>query len=120
MSSTTDLLNRLRYFVQAEAETQFATLDRQWSRPISERVAKGWAIEGLRVERFEKGFIRLLCDTNDSRFREGDLLGLHRGNPQGPTALHVELQYDRGASAREAEAGFYASKWGSILILFRS
>ncbi len=94
MSSTADLLNRLRYFVQAEAETQYAALDRQWSRPLSERVAKGWAIEGLRVERFEKGLIRLRCDTNDSRFREGDLLVLHQGNPKDPNALHVELQYD--------------------------
>ena len=94
MSSTSDLLNRLKHFVQAEAETQFAALDKQWSRPLSERVSKGWAIEGLRVEHFEKGLIRLRCDTNDSRFREGDLLVLHRGNPQDPNALHVELQYD--------------------------
>ena len=94
MSSTSALLNRLKFFVQAEAETQFATLDKQWSRPLSERVSKGWAIEGLSVEHFEKGLIRLRCDTNDSRFREGDLLVLHRGNPQEPNALHVELQYD--------------------------
>ena len=94
MSSTSDLLNRLKHFVQAEADTQFAALDKQWSRPLSERVSKGWAIEGLRVEHFEKGLIRLGCDTNDSRFREGDLLVLHRGNPQDPNALHVELQYD--------------------------
>jgi DNA replication ATP-dependent helicase Dna2 len=102
MSSTAELLNRLRYFVQAEAETQFSALDRQWSRPLSERVAKGWAIEGLRVERFEKGLIRLLCDTNDSRFREGDLLVLHHSNPKDPNALHVELQYD---GETELEAG---------------
>jgi len=94
MSSTSDLLNRLKLFVQAEADTQFAALDKQWSRPLSERVSKGWAIEGLSVEHFEKGLIRLRCDTNDSRFREGDLLVLHRGNPQDPNALHVELQYD--------------------------
>jgi DNA replication ATP-dependent helicase Dna2 len=94
MSSTADLLNRLRHFVQAEAETQYAALDTQWSRPLAERVAKGWAIEGLRVEKFDKGLIRLRCDTNDSRFREGDLLVLHRGKPKDPNALHVELQYD--------------------------
>lgn len=118
MSSTADLLNRLRHFVQTEAETQYAALDQQWSRPLSERVAKGWAIEGLRVERFEKGFIRLRCDTNDSRFREGDLLVLHRGNPKDPNALHVELQYDRGGSARDAEAGLHATKrnWPAITI----
>lgn len=94
MSSTADLLNRLRHFVKAEAETQFAALDKQWSRPLPERVAKGWAIEGLRVERVENGLIRLHCDTNDSRFREGDLLVVHQGNPKDPNALHVELQYD--------------------------
>lgn len=94
MSSTVELLNRLRHFVQAEAETQFAALDKQWSRPLSERVAKGWTIEGLRVERFEKGLILLHCDRNESRFREGDLMVLHQGNPKDPNALHVELQFD--------------------------
>jgi DNA replication ATP-dependent helicase Dna2 len=94
MSSTADLLNRLRYFVQAEAETQYAALEQQWSQPLSERVAKGWAIEGLRVVQLEKGLIQLHCDTNDSRFREGDLLVLHRESPKDPNALHVELQYD--------------------------
>jgi DNA replication ATP-dependent helicase Dna2 len=94
LSSTADLLNRLRQIVHAEAETQFASLDRQWSRPLSERVAKGWAIEGLRADRFEKGLIRLYCDTNDSRFREGDLLVLHQGDPRDTNALHIELQYD--------------------------
>lgn len=94
MASTADLLNRLRYFVQAEAETQFSALDKQWSRPLSERVSKGWAIEGLRVVHFEKGLIQLHCDTNDSRFREGDLLVLHRGNPKDSNTLHIELEYD--------------------------
>jgi DNA replication ATP-dependent helicase Dna2 len=94
MPTTVELLNRLRHFVQNEAETQFASLDRQWSRPLAERVSKGWAIEGLRVVHFEKGLVRLQCDTNDSRFREGDLLVLHRGSPTDPNALHVDLQYD--------------------------
>ena len=78
----------------AEAQTQYDALDQQWSKPLSERVAKGWAIEGLQVERYEKGIIRLHCETNDSRFREGDLLVLHRDNPKDPDALHIELQYD--------------------------
>lgn len=96
MSSTEELLHRLRLFVQAEADTQYSNLDRQWSRPVGERVAKGWAIEGLRVAREEKGIFRLACDTNDSRFREGDLLVLHqaRQSPKDANALHVELQYD--------------------------
>jgi DNA replication ATP-dependent helicase Dna2 len=96
MVNTADLLHRLRMFVQSEAETQYSILDRQWARPIGERVARGWAIEGLSVLREEKGIVRLACDTNDSRFREGDLLVLHQpqDSPKHSNALHVELQYD--------------------------
>lgn len=93
-SSTADLLNRLRQFVRTEAETQYTAVDLQWSRPLSERVAKRWAIEGLRMDRVEKGLIRLSCDTDDSRFREGDLLVLRQENPKDPNALHIEQQYD--------------------------
>ncbi|NMC55389.1 MAG: AAA family ATPase [Chloroflexi bacterium] len=91
---TEDLIFRLRSLVKAEAQKQFAALDQQWSRPLSERVAKGWAIEGLNIERIEGNMVRLSCATNDSRFREGDLLVLHQGNPKDPNALHLELQYD--------------------------
>lgn len=94
MSSTAELLNRLRIFVQAEAERQYDSLSQQWSRPLAERVAKGWAIEGLSVTNIDKDFIELHCETNESRFREGDLLVLHRENPQDPNALHIDLQYD--------------------------
>ncbi len=96
MQSTTDLLTRLRQFVQAEAETQYEGLSRQWARPIGERVANGWAIEGLNLVNENKGIIRLACGTNDSRFREGDLLVLHqeKDSPKSTNALHVELQYD--------------------------
>ncbi len=93
--STAALLNRLRHHIKKEAETQFRRLNNQWSRSLQERVAKGWAIEGLRVANIDKDVIQLVCDTNESRFREGDLLVLHRGSPQDPNALHVELVFDQ-------------------------
>jgi DNA replication ATP-dependent helicase Dna2 len=91
---TTDFLHRLRKFVQEEAETQFQALTRQWARPLQERVARGWAIEGLHVTHFQNGIARLTCATNDSRFREGDLVVLHRGILQDENTQHCELQYD--------------------------
>ncbi len=94
MNNTADLLNRLRHFVRTEAEAQYAALDQQWSRPLAERVAKGWAIEGVWVEHHKNGLVRLRCGSNDSRFREGDLLVMHRDNPRDAHALHLELQYD--------------------------
>ncbi len=92
--STSDLLQKIRKFVEDEADTQLSALERQWSRPLQERVANGWAIEGLHVERFQNGIVRLTCATNDSRFREGDLVILHRDNPKDKDALHFDLQYD--------------------------
>ena len=77
--STADFLDRLRRFVLNETNAQRSALEFQWSRPLGERVAKGWAIEGVRVEKFDKGIAHLSCTTNDSRFREGDLIVLHRG-----------------------------------------
>jgi DNA replication ATP-dependent helicase Dna2 len=94
MSSTADFLHRLQQFVQAESDAQWQALDRQWSRPLGERVAKGWAIEGLKVVSFDKNIVRLVCDSNRSRFREGDLVVLHRNGPQDPNALHFDLYYD--------------------------
>ena len=92
--STPELLNKLRQFVQDEADTQFRALERQWSHSLQDRVAKGWAIEGLRVEQMKNGIARLTCATNKSRFREGDLVILHQNNPWDPDALHFDLQYD--------------------------
>jgi len=93
-TSTPEFLQKLRKFVQMEADTQYRALEKQWSHSLQERVAKGWAIEGLRIEQMKNGIIRLSCGTNDSRFREGDLVLLHRDNPHDSDALHCELQYD--------------------------
>lgn len=95
MSQTTvEFLQKLRHFVESEASTQYKQLEQQWNTPLAERVAKGWAIEGLIIEEHKKQIIRLSCETNDSRFREGDRVVLHRGNPRDPDALHCELEYD--------------------------
>jgi DNA replication ATP-dependent helicase Dna2 len=92
--SASDFLLKIRKFVEDEADAQFSALEHQWSRPLQERVANGWAIEGLHVERFQNGIVRLVCATNNSRFREGDLVILHHGNPQDKDVLHFDLQYD--------------------------
>lgn len=93
-TSTPQFLHKLRRFVQNEADAQYRALEKQWAHPLQERVAKGWAIEGLRIEQMKNDIARLTCGTNDSRFREGDLVLLHRGDPHEPDALHCELQYD--------------------------
>jgi hypothetical protein len=68
--STTEFLERLHQYIQDEASAQYRTLERQWAHPLHERVAKGWAIEGLSIQDFKDNIIRLTCQTNNSRFRD--------------------------------------------------
>jgi hypothetical protein len=96
MSDVAALLHRLSHFVKAETKTQYQTLVEQWSRLLNERVARGWAIEGISFDSSKGKYFHLRYAANVSRFREGDTLVLHRSNLQDPNALHVEFQYDGG------------------------
>jgi hypothetical protein len=96
LTSTQDLLKRLKHYVLSEAKAQHDAITEQWSQPLAVRVARGWAIEGVSVVSNQNHLLKLHCETNNSRFREGDLIVLHHGNPQGPEALHLDLEYDGG------------------------
>jgi DNA replication ATP-dependent helicase Dna2 len=93
-TSIADFLQRLRIFVENEADAQRESLNKQWNTSLNERIAHGWAVEGLQVQQFKHNIIRLTCDTNESKFREGDLVILHRGDPRGENVLHCDVQYD--------------------------
>jgi DNA replication ATP-dependent helicase Dna2 len=95
MPDYSHLLQRLERFVRVEAETQREHLRERWARPLAERVARGFAIEGLSFASFgADGTILLSCHTNESRFRDGDFLVLHRGDPDGEDVIEVLLEYD--------------------------
>jgi DNA replication ATP-dependent helicase Dna2 len=94
LSKTNNLLKRLKHYVKSEAEAEYSAIKEQWSKPLSIRVAKGWAIEGVSVVKYKNEIVKLRCETNNSRFHEGDLIVLHRGNPEDPEALHLDLEYD--------------------------
>jgi len=84
MNDYAALLARLRHLVQDEANKQSQELERQWSLPLALRVARGFAIEGLRGDGTRQGgMILLSCRTNTWRFCESNLLVLHRGDPHG-------------------------------------
>ncbi len=93
-----EFLARLRQLILDEAEQQRFELRRQWSLPLRQRIAGGYAIEGLQVKDFRKdGAVILACQRNESRFREGDYLVLHRGDITNETSfvrLRGVLEYD--------------------------
>lgn len=95
MTNHAVLLQRLERFVRSEAEAQRNQLRERWARPLSERVARGFAIEGISIASFNSpGSILLNCHRNESRFRDGDFLVLHRGDPEGEESIEVVLEYD--------------------------
>jgi DNA replication ATP-dependent helicase Dna2 len=81
-SDPAQFLLRLRRFVLDERDAQRQQIEKEWSKPVAERVADGLAIEGVQIVGLTpRGEIRLTCTRNQSRFREGDVLCLDRGNP---------------------------------------
>jgi DNA replication ATP-dependent helicase Dna2 len=84
--SLASLQNGLSLFVANEHEAQRSSMRRLWALPTAERVEEGRCIENLRVASLNNGIYRLTCDSNDSRFREGDIVRLSRGDPQFPLA----------------------------------
>jgi DNA replication ATP-dependent helicase Dna2 len=95
MSNSAVLLRHLERFVRSEADAQRTRLRERWARPLSERVTRGFAIEGISLGSFNSPrSILLNCRTNESRFRDGDFLVLHRGDPEGEDSIEVILEYD--------------------------
>lgn len=79
------LQNELGQFVADEHSAQRDSMHRLWASPLSERVEDGRCIANLRVTAQPAPHTwRLECDGNDSRFREGDVVRLSRGDPQYP------------------------------------
>ena len=90
------LLKRLERLILQETEEQRQRLESQWSLPLAERVRTGKAIEGLRLVGInpQDGRLVLACQTNNSRFREGDYLFLHKSHPLREAAIECVLELD--------------------------
>jgi DNA replication ATP-dependent helicase Dna2 len=110
-----DFLRQLRRLVLDETESVRQQIFQVWSRPVSARVAEGLALEGVRVVRVEPdGTIELACDRNASRFREGDVLLLNRGNPFNQPNLLVTLEVDDETSLLVSSEDPDVN-WGNVL-----
>lgn len=104
----------MRRLVLDEAATVRQNIHTLWRQPLAARVSDGRAIDGVRVVRvLPDGLIELACERNLSRFREGDILCLNRGNPFGEPAWMVTLEKDEETrlvvSCRELEIN-----WGEF------
>lgn len=97
MSNTAGLLSDLYQLVHDEQQTANHQLFTTWERPLSDKLQKGITQGFVRIERGpEPTTLWAYPDDTESRFREGDLLCLHQGNPLEPLCrgLSFELEED--------------------------
>lgn len=93
--SPADFLRRLRRLTLDEADSARQQLVQTWSKPLAARVAEGNAIAGVQIVRVTpEGIAELACQHNMSRFREGDVLLLNRGNPFEEPRVLCTLEVD--------------------------
>lgn len=79
------LQNELGRIVSEECTIQRETMRALWATPVADRVEQGRCIPDLSVVRcLSPKRWTLTCTGNDSRFREGDLVRVSRGDPQLP------------------------------------
>lgn len=95
LSTPAQFLLRLRRFILDERDAQRQQIEREWAKPIGERVADGLALEGVRfIRQMPDGLLEFACDRNHSRFREGDILCLNRNSPFFQPQVDVTLEVD--------------------------
>lgn len=94
-TSLGEFVARLALLVRADAAEARRQVSDIWTRPLAERVAAGRAIADVRiVEVRPDGMLTLACSRNESRFREGDVLLLSRGDPFFEPRFLVTLELD--------------------------
>jgi len=88
-------LGELRDLIYDEAAVVRERVERVWSAPLWARVAEGRAIANVRIAAVRPGgLVELACDRNESRFREGDMLLLNRGDPFAEPRALVTVEED--------------------------
>jgi DNA replication ATP-dependent helicase Dna2 len=89
------LLEDLRIQIIDEAVTVEKQVHTIWQKAPLVRVADGQAIAGIEIVEFgQEGRVRLRCETNQSRFRAGDILCLNQGDPFTNPSIMVNLERD--------------------------
>ncbi|WP_157937564.1 AAA domain-containing protein, partial [Vibrio splendidus] len=77
----TPVLKELQAFVYAEHEASMENLLETWKKPLEEKLLKG---ETQRIESVScsgSNHLEVVLGDNESRFREGDMICLHLGDP---------------------------------------
>ncbi len=92
------VLKELRSFVEEEHEANFAKLYETWEKPLSLKLETGETQRLVSIKIEDKNHLLVTLSGNDSRFREGDMICLHSGNPKEESFIRqavIEHENDR-------------------------
>jgi DNA replication ATP-dependent helicase Dna2 len=94
------LIEKLFAFVFAERDANLQQLLQTWERPLEHKLEKGLSQGFTRLEKTEKtNEIWAYIDASESRFREGDMLRLHLGDP-ATGLLCARMSFEREEDGR--------------------
>lgn len=94
------LIQDLHDFVEAERVANAQQLQQTWRRPLEQKLTKGLTQGFIRLEKAELATqLWAYLDEGDSRFREGDMLRLHLGDPFGQL-LCAKMKLEREEDGR--------------------
>lgn len=91
------IISDLREFVEQEQKVAMAQLMEVWETNLADKLQKGLTQEVSAIEALPKNSLVLTLGENESRFREGDMICLHSGNPFDPTTIRqgvIEAEND--------------------------
>jgi DNA replication ATP-dependent helicase Dna2 len=91
-----DFVEALKKFVNVEYETQLREIREMWRQPLAVRITEGKAIADVEVVRASEDQAVLRCSENLSKFREGDMLLLNRGDPWQEPRYRCILEKEHG------------------------
>lgn len=75
------ILDDLRAFVEKEHKANFAKLYETWEKPLAQKLESGESQELSSIRIDSRKHLIVCLGDNDSRFREGDMICLHLGDP---------------------------------------
>ncbi|MCI0994184.1 DEAD/DEAH box helicase [Pseudomonas corrugata] len=94
------LIKKLFKFIYAERDANLQQLLQTWQRPLHEKLEKGLTQGFTHLERADKATcLWAHLDESESRFREGDMLRLHLGDPS-TGLLCARMTFEREEEGR--------------------
>lgn len=95
-----EFLRRMERLIATDKDARLARLVATWSQDLRDRIEQGKAVADVSITRHAPdGCIHIEWRDNNSLFREGDVLCLHRGKQREQPSCMAVLEYEEDNGA---------------------